>query len=75
MESLNRRCRSWIAEVAWLCAPPCDTVCGLLREPQAKTDFNATYRLLEDCVVGEGSYATVYLAAHKKVSTMNNGIL
>ncbi|CAM9477051.1 unnamed protein product [Ascophyllum nodosum] len=31
---------------------------------QAKTDFTATYQLLKDCVLGEGSYATVYLAEH-----------
>lgn len=35
---------------------------------QAKTDFTATYRLLEDSILGEGSYATVYLAEHLEVS-------
>eukprot|EP00903_Cladosiphon_okamuranus_P019693 g18097.t1 len=33
---------------------------------QSKTDFTATYRLLEGCRLGEGSYASVFLAEHLK---------
>ncbi|CAM9860706.1 unnamed protein product, partial [Hapterophycus canaliculatus] len=33
---------------------------------QAKTDFTATYRLLDDCLLGEGAYASVFLAEHLK---------
>ncbi|CAN0115547.1 unnamed protein product [Ectocarpus sp. 6 AP-2014] len=33
---------------------------------QAKTDFTATYRLLDDCRLGEGAYASVFLAEHLK---------
>lgn len=37
---------------------------------QAKTDFTATYRLLDDCMLGEGAYASVFLAEHLKVTTV-----
>lgn len=41
---------------------------GNFLSSQAKTDFTATYRLLEDCRLGEGAYASVFLAEHLKVS-------
>ena len=41
---------------------------------QSKTDFTATYRLLEGCRLGEGSYASVFLAEHLKVRRREGGV-